>query len=846
VTRSRRSARLLTLLAVAALATTMAAGAAPAGPPGLARAGLAGGQAPATPSTPATPLTPSTPAISEDETAPTSPDDVMLARTAGTGRVVPAGAYTRAREQAATVGAQTRQLAPQLAGAGWNLVGPTNVGGRVLDIVVDPRAPAVAGGPQRIFVATASGGVWRSDDAGTTYSSVWPDDLPQPIGALAISRTGILYAGTGEAGPGGGSLTYGGHGVYRSTDAGATWQSIGLTGTDRIGRIVVDPTDDNRVFVAANGPLFAPGGERGLYLSTNAGDSWTRVLAGDNATTGAVDVAVDPVNPKNVYATTWDRIRYPDRRVYTGAGSGVYKSTDGGVSWSRIGAVAGVGNPAYGPNPKLGRLGVAVAPTNPNRIYVLSSTDLGATLGVWRSDDAGTTFTPTASISLATGGFVYAWWFGRIYVDPTNPDHVYSTGVNLSESTDGGRSFSSAAGSTHADQHGIAYDPTRAGRLYLGNDGGTYRSDDNGKTWTHGVFMPWNQPFSVDVSQTRPQRVVAGLQDNGGRRSWTKGGAAAGPNLWNDYTGGDGTETRINPNNDLIVYGCSQYGACAVSHDGADTNSSFEDSVAGSRKNWLTPIEFDPQDPSTVYTASEIVSRSTDDGANWTPISPDLSNGPGMETNPLFKSYGTVTTIAPAPARTGIIYAGTDDGNIQYTRTGGIPWTKATAANLPHDWVTKIAVDASNPDVAYATFSGFRSAKTAASVFRTADGGVTWTDVSGNLPQAPVNSILLVGDNAYVATDVGVFLARSISTGLGAQWLRVGSGLPQTPVWDLAYQKATNTLYAADFGRGVYALPLDSTAGVEVPEAPWPVLLPIPAVAAAAYVGLRRRRRRAA
>ncbi|MDT7550427.1 MAG: hypothetical protein QOE84_2821 [Actinomycetota bacterium] len=716
------------------------------------------------------------------------PGDAMLAQRGG---AIPTGAWLKAAAQAQQVGLATKKADPGLASSRWSLKGPTNIGGRVLDVVVDPLRR------DSIYLATASGGVWHSTDGGKRFASVWPEAMTQAVGALAISKTGVLWAGTGEAGPGGGSITYGGSGVYRSSDGGRHWTAMGLRGSERIGRVVIDPRNEQTIWVAANGPLYSGGGVRGLFKTTDGGKHWQLALKPETATAGAVDIALDPRKPDTVYTTMWDRIRYPDKRQYTGMGSGAFKSTDAGKTWTRI------GGPTLAANPELGRLGIAVAASNPNRVYILASTEAGLTAGLYRSDDGGGTFTPGIDVPLVTGGYVYAWWFGRVYVDPKNPDHVFATGVNMSESKNGGASFASSAG-LHSDQHGMAWDPKVPGRVYVGNDGGFYRSDNNGVSFKHGEYMPWNQLFSIDVSQQDPGKIVGGLQDNGGNRNYKRNEDPTADG-WNDITGGDGTEMAIDPRNDKIVYGCSQYGACAVSTDGGTNMTDFSNSVVGTRKGWLTPIEFDPGQPHAVYTGSEIVSRSTDDGTSWTPISPDLTGGPGRETNPLFRNYGTITTLAVAYADLGTVYAGTDDGRVWYTHDAATTWTRATG--LPSEWVTSVAIDRRNAkSIAYASFSGFRSGKGKSLVFRTADGGKTWKDISGNLPQAPVNDVVPVGDDLLVATDVGVFLTRSVSTGLGRQWLKVGTGLPNAPITELRWHAPSSTLFAANFGRGAFAV----------------------------------------
>ncbi len=740
------------------------------------------------------------------------PADAMLARQLGPEGAPPAAdVYARAAAESRQLAAATAAQDPAMASAAWELRGPTDIGGRVLDVVVDPAQA------DRIFVAAASGGVWRSDDAGGTFTSVWPDDLTQAIGALAMTADGVLFAGTGETGPGGGSLTYGGTGVYRSADRGATWELVGLEGSSRIGRIVVHPTDPQTVYVAASGPLFAPGGERGLYRSSDGGETWDLVLEGDNDTTGAVDLAFDPNDPELLYAATWDHQRTPDQRLYTGPGSGVYRSTDGGDTWARI------GNGTFGPNSEIGRIGLAVGPDSV--LYAMSSGTSGVYAGFYVSTDGGATFTPRAHPLLAAQPVVYGWWFGRVWVDPFDADTIYVAGLNMIRSTDGGADWGLVdSGTLHADQHAMAWDVDVPGRVYIGNDGGVYRSDDNGVEFTFASYQPFSQLYGMDVDESDPDRLVAGLQDNGVNRNFE--GTEPATDEWNGYVGGDGEESLINPQDNSIVYGCSQYGACEVSFDGGDRGQSFGDEVVSTRKNWYTPIEFDPLDPSTLYSGGEFLNRSTDDAQTWEVISPDLSDGPGGETNPLFRNYGTLTAIAPAPAEVGTIYAGTDDGNLWFTHDGGGTWTEAESEALPDAWITRVTVDPDDPQTAYATYSGFRSADEGAYVVRTTDGGATWTDVSGDLPRAPLNDVLVLPDDVLVVgSDVGVFASRDG----GASWLRVGDGLPLAPVHDLRHHEPSGQLFAATFGRSSYSLDLEAAlAGQGSGQTPPPVPTPAP------------------
>nr|MDQ4125659.1 glycosyl hydrolase [Actinomycetota bacterium] len=380
--------------------------------------------------------------------------------------------------------------------------------------------------------------------------------------------------------------------------------------------------------------------------------------------------------------------------------------------------------------------------------------------------------------------------------------------MTLLESTDGAETFSAQPiGSLsdevpHADQHAMAWDPKVPNRVYLGNDGGVYRSDENGaaETWRFGDYQPFSQLYTLDVSAQDPARKVAGLQDNGSIRSWGDGGQ------WNEYLTGDGQRTLIKPTDQNVVYACYQYGECAVSTDGGENMEYFTEKVVSARKNWTTPIEFDPEDPETIYTGGEIMNTSEDQGQTFVPISPDLSNGPGKETNPLFRNYGTLTTIAPAGKSTGTIYAGTDDGNLWYTHDQSNPsaWTKADDVDPPKAWITRVEVDRRDPQVAYVSYSGFRSGDDAAYVLRTTDGGASWDDITGDLPHAPVNDINVIGDSVFVASDFGVFATRDA----GATWLKVGRNLPLAPIFELRHHAATNRLYAGTFGRSIWSIDL--------------------------------------
>ncbi|MDQ3990875.1 MAG: hypothetical protein M3245_01005, partial [Actinomycetota bacterium] len=731
---------------------------------------------------------------------PAAPEEWMLAqRLDEDGQLAP-DAYEAALEESAGM-----EQWPGLLDTQWSLAGPTNIGGRLTDVAVDPELP------NTVYVSAATGGIWKSTDAGATFASIWPDETSQSMGSLAMASDGTLFAGTGEANPGGGSITFAGTGVYRSRDRGATWDRVGLENSSTNGRIMVDPTNPNRVFVAATGSLFNPGGDRGVYRTEDGGDTWEQVLAPETDFTGGVDLAIDPVNPDRVFATMWDHRRQPHLRTYGGVGSGVFRSTDGGDTWTRLSNVSGSTDLERSSN--LGRLKVAVAPSNPNRVYVFAITATGPALGFYVSDDGGDSFVKRASNSSLSGSqSTFGWWFGRIWVDPNNANRVFAGGVSLQRSDDAGVSWTNTGSGTHADHHAMAWDLKVPNRVYLGNDGGFYRSTANGAgSWTKATYEPYTQIYIVDTSQQDNGRLTIGTQDNGCIRSWSSTGVVnpSGAGWGNFGSCGDGLYTVIDHTDHNFVYGCSQYGSCSRSTNAGNSSSGFG-ATTSQRRNWQTPVVLDPNDPQIVYYGGNILNRSTNRAAAFTAISPDLTGGPGADPN---YPFGTMTTIAVAKTAPNTIWVGTDDGRVWKTTTGGgtttSSWTRIQDDLLPERWVTRIAVDAHDDQLVYVTFSGFRNGEDTAHVFRTTDGGATWSNISGNLPNAPVNDVVLhpSGSYLYVATDVGVFVSKP-----GRTWYRIGEGPPLAPVMDLAYHTASNTMVAGTFGRSSWRLNLDREA----------------------------------
>ncbi|MFC5291259.1 WD40/YVTN/BNR-like repeat-containing protein [Actinokineospora guangxiensis] len=687
----------------------------------------------------------------------------------------------------------------------WAELGPSNIGGRIRDVAADPTTRGA------VYIATGTGGLWRTGDGGATFETAWDDQLPQSMGAVAVDSRGVVWAGTGEPDHGGGSAYYG-RGVYKSTDSGATWANVGLAAGDTVGQIAIDPRDDDRVFVAVMGALHDTAPTRGLFMTEDGGASWKRVIAPDSASTGVIDVTISESDPDVMLATTWDKIRDEKSRLY-GKKSFLYRSTDAGRTWTNVHQPPLPQSTDVAGQPDaltyVGRMGVDFSDTDPNRAYLISSAAGGNFNGFFTSADAGATWTPVGPTSGGTlqsisGGF--AWWFGRVYVDPADPLHVFVAGVSLAESRDGGQTWTTSQ-TPHADQHGLEWDPFTPGRVYLGNDGGFYTSTENGAArglWAKTPHLPITQFYSMDVSVQDGARVNAGSQDNGSLKSWGSDNTVTGD--WFGYVGGDGMMNRIDPTNDRKYYGCSQNGGCRGFVDGVG----FSMTIPGARKNWVAPLEF-AADPRVLFGGSETVNRiNTDPGQRtWQRISPDLTEG----TEPRAPGFGTVTAIGTTAADPNLVYAGTDSGLVWVSRNAmaapdQVTWQKLTSPVFPGRWVTRITVDPQNARVAWASFSGWRSGDPHPHLVMTSDGGRTWSDIAGKrIPQAPVNDVIRHPSKPkwlFIATDVGVYR----TTNLGKTWIKVGANLPLVPITDVDLPAGSDTLYAATYGRSVWTTSL--------------------------------------
>jgi len=689
--------------------------------------------------------------------------------------------------QAQAMRIEARRMPASLSAA-WVERGPTNIGARVSDIVIHPVDTDI------IYAAISSGGLLRSEDAGITWTPI-SDDLPVlTIGAVALDPLDpdIIYLGTGEANAH--SFSWFGMGLYKSTDAGATWEYKGLEETRYIARIVVDPMNTDRVWVAGTGSLFGTNPERGIYRSLDAGDTWDLVLSVTDSTSGT-DVAVDPLRPDTVYAAMWERVRGLTYRQSGGPSSGIYRSFDGGSHWHELTS----GLPS---GPDVGRIGISVCESQPEYVYAIYADDPGYFAGVYRSTNGGDSWTRTNDSALGNLHSSFGWYFGQIRVDPGDRNHVFVLGVPFYRTQDGGNSWNEVGSSMHVDHHALAFDPTDFSRMFEGNDGGIYYSTNSGASWYKSYDQHTNQFYAIEIDYQNPSRLYGGTQDNGTMRTVT-----GDPDDYEPIFGGDGFYCNVDPTDSSSIYVEYQYGNLFHSTNFAGSWTEVMDGInSGDRRNWSTPVVMEPGDPGTLYYGTYRLYRTTNGGGMWNAISGDLTDGAAGG------GFGTITTIAVAPTDVDVIYVGTDDSNVWVTTNGGGSWTDISAA-LPNRWVTRVAVDPGDRNLAYVTFSGLRWNENIGYVYYTDDLGATWTDITGNLPAAPVNALVVdpgLHSRVIVGTDVGCFY----SDDRDGQWVLAGTGMPPVPVYDLKTHAPTRTVVAGTHGRSMYSLDLSTLPGV--------------------------------
>jgi photosystem II stability/assembly factor-like uncharacterized protein len=713
-------------------------------------------------------------------------------------------------------------------------IGPTQQSGRFVDFAVPLQRP------NTFYAASASGGLWKTENNGQTFEPLFENEKVFSIGDIAVapSDPDILWLGSGEANNS--RSTYWGDGVYRSADAGKTWTNTGLKESHHIGRIVVHPKDPGTVYVAALGHLYSENPDRGVYKTVDAGKTWSKVLGivVDGRAVGAVDLVMDPSDPETLYAASYDRFRKPWTWGIGGPGSGIHKTTDGGKSWTKL--TAGL------PGGIIGRIGLAVYPKNPKILYaeienankpglapadryreVLEGKSSAGMIDgeIYRSDDAGATWVKVSPEKRSIGGNP-GYYYGQIVVDPNDANVVYVLSVGVLASRDGGKTWTSPF-RFGGDNHALWIDPADSRHLLLGYDHGLGVSWDGGKNWYHPDFLPLAQFYAIDFDMSYPYRVAGGLQDNGnlmgpstkvgGGGGYGGGGGASGPPIrledWFNLGGGDGMYNVFDRATNRTIYNESQFGPLARIDlaTGESKSIAYQRLKPETRWNWCAPILVSAHNNETVYHCGNIVVMSTNRGETWTEISPDLSTndpakltvgGKGGDGN---IQYCTITTFDESPLVPGLLWAGTDDGNVWVTRDNGKAWTKLNdrIPGQPGYWVSRVAASPSDPGTAYLSYTGFRNDDFRPFLYKTTDYGATWTSLAAGLAEGPVNVVREDPKNPnllFVGTDFGVYVSHDA----GKTWLTLRSDMPTQPVHDLKIHPREAELIVATHGRGAY------------------------------------------
>jgi photosystem II stability/assembly factor-like uncharacterized protein len=695
------------------------------------------------------------------------------------------------------------------SGLRFRSIGPAVTSGRVIAFAVDPNDRT------KYYVAIASGGVWKTVNAGTTWTPVFENEGAFSIGAVALDpkNPSTVWVGTGERNSQR-SVGYG-DGVYRSDDGGKSWRNVGLKTSEHIGRIAIDPRDSNVVFVAAQGPLWSAGGERGLYKTTDGGKTWKAVIS-ISENTGVSDVVIDPADPDTMYAATWQRRRHFYTLINGGPESAIHKSTDGGNTWTKLRSGLPPGD--------LGRIGLSISPANTNVVYATVEAS-GNLSGIFRSNDRGATWERT-SPSIAQG-----MYYGQIVADPKNVDRIYIPNVVFQVSDDAGRT-QRALGERlkHVDNHAIWVDPNNTDYLLVGCDGGVYESFDRGSNWNFKANLPVGQFYDVTTDNAVPfYHVYGGLQDNSsiGGPARTRNSAGILNSDWYTTNGGDGFTSRIDPLDSNIVYAESQNGGLVRFDKRTGERVSIAPiegkDIESQRYNWDSPLIISPHSNTRLYFAGHKLFKSDNRGDDWKVISGDLSRGLDRNALPVMGKvwgpdavaknqstalYGNASALSESPKKQGLLYIGTDDGLIQITENDGQSWRKVDKiAGVPENsYVHRVLASQHDAGTVYALFNNHQNGDFKPYPMKSTDTGRTWTSIKGNLPER--GSVYAIAEDhvnpnlLFIGTEFGIYF----TVDGGAKWVQMKSGLPTIAVRDIAVQKTENDLVLGTFGRGIYIL----------------------------------------
>jgi photosystem II stability/assembly factor-like uncharacterized protein len=707
------------------------------------------------------------------------------------------------QKDAATYGEKT------FSGLELRGIGPAFTSGRIGDLAVDPRDSRIW------FVAVASGGVWKTTNAGTTFTPIFDDQPSFSIGCITIDPKNSLTVWVGSGENNSQRSVSMGDGVYKSVDGGKSWKNVGLKNSEHIGKIVVDPRDSNVVYLAAQGPLWAPGGDRGLYKTTDGGKTWKAVLT-ISENTGVTDVVLDPSNPDTLYAASYQRRRHVFTLIDGGPESAIYKSTDAGATWNKL--TTGL------PKEDMGRIGLAFAPHQTDTIYATIASTRKAG-GFFRSKDGGANWEKMSPYN------AQAMYYAEIWVDPNDDDRIYSADVWIRVSDDAGKTFRRLGEKfKHPDNHAIWIDPSNSDHLLVGCDGGLYESFDRAATWNFKQNIPVTQFYRISADDALPfYSVYGGTQDNFSVGGPARTASAQGITNadWYVTAGGDGFRSIPDPKDSNIIYAESQNGGLIRFDKRTGEQLDIQPMATGNmdplRMNWDSPLIASPHNSSRIYFAAQYLFRSDDRGSTWKPISGDLTRHVDRNKLPVMGKvwgvdavakaqstsyYGNLVSLAESPLKEGLIYAGTDDGLLQVTEDGGANWTKIDRIpGVPGmTYVSRLEASSIDASTVYATFDNHKSGDFKPYVYKSTDRGRTWTSITGDLPQRG-STYALVEDFVdpkllFVGTEYGLNFTQNG----GTNWIQLKGNFPTIAVRDLWIQKRRADLVVATFGRGVYIL----------------------------------------
>ena len=696
------------------------------------------------------------------------------------------------------------------AGLKLRSLGPAFMSGRISDIAVDPQDRRTR------YVGAGSGGIFKTVNAGTTWTPIFEDESAYSIGCITIdpSNSNTIWVGTGEN-VSGRHVGFG-DGIYRSLDGGTTWTNMGLAKSEHIGMIRIDPRDSNILYVAVQGPLWSGGGDRGLYKTDDGGQTWSKILGGGEYT-GVGEVHMDPRNPDVLYANTWQRLRSVAGLMDGGPETAIHKSTDAGVTWKKLSEGL--------PEEYMGKIGLAISPQKPDVIY--AQIELAQRSGgFWRSEDGGESWEKRSDYMPGGTGPHY---YQEIFASPHQFDVVYQMDVYLHYTVDGGKNFiKSEYNKKHVDHHALVFDPDDPDYLLVGNDGGIYESFDKGENWRFSSNLPITQYYKVAVDYDEPfYNVYGGTQDNNsqGGPSRTDNNVGIRNSDWFVTLGGDGHQSAADPTNPDIVYAQWQQGNLARFDRRTGESVSIKPQPARGepteRFNWDSPILISPHDPARLYFASQRVWRSDDRGDSWRAISGDLSRNIDRFKEALMgrqwsfdspwdlyamSKFSTITSLAESPLVEGLLYAGTDDGVVQVTEDGGANWRQiAKPRDLPDNFfVNDLKADLFDPDTVYLVADNHKAGDFRPLILKSADRGRSWKPMHGDLPERHITWRLVqdhVNSNLFFAgTEFGLFF----SIDGGKRWTKLSGGVPNIPFRDIVIQSRENDLVGATFGRGFY------------------------------------------